>query len=182
MKLFHSYLAARERKSGKIVILASAWSLAVAGGVPITGSIAEVSAAHERLRDDPEAHAKFSHVVFVLEFAVRAQYEFPDLAAERAEKEKRDKANAEATTAREVEHVLAKRSALLAELADNDRRMTALGVELPGESSAALGAGVVANIPSPANPPADDDTEAARLAAAAAGDSTAAKTAPPAGK
>lgn len=81
MKLYLSYLAARERESGRTVFLAEVSHLS--GG----GECAVVAHVHELIRgpsaDGFAMREKYSHALFVVDNIERASYAFPDPAIEK---------------------------------------------------------------------------------------------------
>jgi len=100
MKLYLSYVAARDRATGKIFFLAEHNAL-IPGGV--CAQLGHLTEAFRASSEESEAlREKYSHVLIVIDNHERASYEFPDPAIAR-----RDQLNAELAHARSEHAALA---------------------------------------------------------------------------
>lgn len=71
MRIHHSYIAARTRKSGKFRILAETWAMA-------SGDSGDIPAKADELFNSPECAKDFSHVILVRDNEVMRSLELPD--------------------------------------------------------------------------------------------------------
>ena len=149
MKINLSYVAARDRETGEIGLLAQASSLSGGGDVSI------VAACHEVLRGPSEEgaamRAKYSHALFVLDNQERAAYEFPDPTVEERKALEAQLAEAKRKTADAARAVEASKAAAAAAKAAVKGKEDASDLVKQLEKQLAALAAPVA--PAPAAPP-----------------------------